>query len=55
MCTRDGQVSESAQSSVLDGHVSLVHVALQQAQDVRNHAEVQHLHTVTIWRMDGSV
>lgn len=50
MCTRDGQVSQSTQSSVLDGHVSLVHVALQQGQDVRNHTQVQHLHTVTVWQ-----
>lgn len=50
MCTGDGQVSQSTQSSVLDGHVSLVDVALQQGQDVRNHTQVQHLHTVTVWQ-----
>lgn len=50
MCTRDSQVPQSTQSSVLDGHVSLVDVALQQGQDVRNHAQVQHLHTVTVWQ-----
>lgn len=52
--TRDSQVPESTQSSVLDGHVSLVDVALQQVQDVRNHTQVQHLYAVTVWQRHSS-
>ncbi|KAF3842590.1 hypothetical protein F7725_024541 [Dissostichus mawsoni] len=43
--TRNGQVSERAQSGVLNRHISFVHMLLQQGQDVRNHPKVQHLHT----------
>lgn len=46
--TWNGQISEGAQASVLDRHVSFIHVLFQHAEDVRNHPQVQHLHTVAV-------
>lgn len=46
--TWNGQISECAQASMLNRHVSFIHVLLQHGEDVRNHSKVQHLHAVAV-------
>lgn len=48
--TRDGQVPQGAQCRVLNGHVALFHVAVQQLQELLHDPRVHHVDAVPIWR-----